>query len=203
MSAKNAKLRLHTVECDRHNHLEDDCHGITEVHLELREDEKVIGKMLVFRIEAEKIWDDDSSLVNSCDAHSTAVCQYYEVISDYKYEGELRRELDQMFPYQGNYNALIIDLLEIESEFRRRKLGLFAMRKAMRTWGRNCGLVVIRPLPLQYRRDTREEEEKSKSTPEFAGDLQKLVRYYKQLGFKRIGKTEHYALSLEDELPRV
>jgi GNAT superfamily N-acetyltransferase len=152
------------------------------------------------------VWESDTyggSLFDACDSYSGSTCEYYSAIYDLEREGRLRCELEEMFPQQGSYNTLIIDLLEIEPEFRGRKLGLRAMRKAMRTWGRNCGLVIIKPLPLQHRRDSDEEEEKIKNTPEFAADLQRLVIYYEQLGFKKIAETEYYALSLEDELTRV
>jgi hypothetical protein len=83
------------------------------------------------------------------------------------------------------------------------KLGLLAVRKLVDLVGGGCGLAVCNIAPL--RRDAHAELKVPASwLPRHDAQQKpvlKLRRYFKRMGFVRVGRTAYYALSLARVAP--
>ena len=96
-------------------------------------------------------------------------------------------------------NMLILDRMEILPKYRRMGIGLHALRCLQRQFSTGCGIVVMKPFPLQFEQGG---PEKNMHEPEFVrfglGDFDrnqkrataKLRAYYARLGFVRVPRTE-------------
>jgi hypothetical protein len=110
------------------------------------------------------------------------------------YKESIRRQ----FPDILSLDFLILDRAEIEPAFRKRGLGLLLISRAIDVFGGNCGLVAMKPFPLQFGgyRDPgwRAPEGVADPIAELRVARQKLCRYWERPGFKRVDRTNYWAL---------
>ena len=82
--------------------------------------------------------------------------------------------------------------------FRKQGLGLLAISRVIDIFGENCGLVAMKPFPLQFGNYLDSGRHASNDlqdlTTEFRIAKQKLRRYWERAGFNRVGGTEYWAL---------
>jgi len=78
-------------------------------------------------------------------------------------------------------DILIVRKLILAPQFRGQKIGLAVLHRVITDFGLGCGMVVIKPYPL--------------SGPVKSG-CEKLRKYWARLGFKRLGRSDFWALSL-------
>lgn len=95
-------------------------------------------------------------------------------------------------------NMLILERLELLPKFRGREIGLRVLRWLQFHFGTGCGIVAIKPYPLQFEGGSPDE---NKDKPDFVkmgwgqfGDsfevsLSKLLQYYGRLGFNAVTGT--------------
>lgn len=91
---------------------------------------------------------------------------------------------DVLKRFEDNFfgeDLLIIRQLTLHPKFRGQQLGLSVLHRVVTDFGHGCGLVAIKPYPL--------------SGPVKSG-REKLRKYWARLGFKRIGRSDFWALSL-------
>jgi hypothetical protein len=98
-------------------------------------------------------------------------------------------------------HCLVLDYVVLHPKWRGLKLGLLAARRLIDLLGGGCGLVVSHIAPLNRnaprllripaswvpRHETREAEKLA---------ARRLRRYFKRMGFERIGRTPYYGLSM-------
>ena len=102
---------------------------------------------------------------------------------------------------------LLIDRMEIDPQYRGKRIGLAAMYYTIQKFGHGCSLSVIKPFPLQF-------EARAKEKPQSNGDLKlamftrneaaavdKLRVYYGLMGFLPIPGTQHMAMNKHFEAP--
>jgi GNAT superfamily N-acetyltransferase len=103
--------------------------------------------------------------------------------------------------YRHNEGVLMIDRMAILPVHRGHSVGLLAMRTLIEQFRQACGLVVIKPFPLQFEGDGLQGEWPANG--ELALDrysqsmrtaLGRLKRYYGRLGFKSVRGTEYMVL---------
>lgn len=82
----------------------------------------------------------------------------------------------------GN-DLLILDRMEVKERYRGNGFGLMAANSCMRAFGSGCGLVALKPFPLQYEAKVNPET-KAHDPRAFQRDKMKLTRYWARLGFK-------------------
>ena len=137
---------------------------------------------------------------------------FYSALYDSK-TNEFKESVLKLFEYEVfNINLLILDRLEILPEYRGKGLGLACLYRCMQQYQHGCGLVVLKPFPLQFEtiresgekddRDEREDQESWRQSlilKEFGTDqkacTRKLEKYYQRLGFIKIPRTEVMALN--------
>ena len=162
-----------------------------------RDSGALIGRMSSSLVQIGRISDAGEDLFDLMDGHSSEMAEYHAAFfkpSDWNYKENIRRQ----FPDILSLDLLILDRAEIEPEFRKRGLGLLAISRAIDVFGENCGLVAMKPFPLQFRgyRDSGSRAPDGVRGPvaEFRIARQKLRRYWERAGFVRVDRTEYWAL---------
>ena len=103
-------------------------------------------------------------------------------------------------------DLLVLDYVILSPKWRKLKLGLLAVRKLIDLIGGGCGLAVslIAPLradahkvigvPKSWLPKSKTKEQRRETTI-------KLRKYFRQMGFVRLGKTPYYALPMNQVTP--
>jgi GNAT superfamily N-acetyltransferase len=156
---------------------------IREVELEIVEADQVIGTATLYVFNADGADAAGHSLHDMCDAHSQTT--YEGGLAVYQMIGRVnafRPAIRRLFHLEAfdSLNVLLLAQLEIEPPYRGRGIGLTALSRMIKRWGKGCTLAVMKPYPLQY------VEKEAEDTPDFKNACQKLVRYYAPLGFIKI-----------------
>jgi GNAT superfamily N-acetyltransferase len=167
---------------------------ILHVAFQIFEGPQPIGKVSLYHIKAKEA---RYSLCSTCDEYGeTLHCG--EAVYDFRTD-EYSQNVEHLFEPLGSpidLDVLYIDQMEIDPAYRGKGIGLLVLLKVIRRYQDQCGLVAIKPYPLQHAANNIPE-----SSKEFKRDRKKLVQYYARLGFERIPNTDYHALSLEYELP--
>jgi hypothetical protein len=167
-------------------------------------DVRRVGKVHAYRIHAGLAAAAGESLFEVCDAHSNEMHVLQTLLyepNDYGFKQVLVDRFGAM-----DFDCLVLDYVVLHPRWRGLKLGLLAARKLIDLLGGGCGLVVSDIAPLSHeapglleipaswvpRNETREAEKQA---------ARKLRRYFKKMGFERIGKTSYYGLSLTRVTP--
>jgi hypothetical protein len=162
-----------------------------------RDSGAIIGRMSSSLVQIGRISNAGEDLFDVMDGHSGEMAEYHAAFfkpNDSDYKENIRRQ----FPDILSLDFLILDRAEIEPAFRKRGLGLLAISRAIDIFGENCGLVAMKPFPLQFRgyRDSgwRAPEGVRDPVAGFRIARQKLRRYWERAGFARVDRTEYWAL---------
>jgi hypothetical protein len=101
---------------------------------------------------------------------------------------------------------LILNRMKIEPEFRGRNLGLLAARQAIQFFGHAC-LVLAKPFPVQFSgfQDPNwvAPAGVTDKVTDFLAAQNKLQKYWKKLGLKRIGRTQYFGMDGTESLPPI
>lgn len=164
-----------------------------------------IGTLTASIIQLSRAIDEGWNLYDILDApsHSTAECLGLFQEIDYNtlrlkspdYNARVRN-LFKDDVWVGD--ILLVEKIEIQEEYRGHDSGLFVMRTVIDTFGHGRSLVVCKPFPLQYSSTVTENNH-----TEFQAALKKLRKYWSRSGFKRVPKTDLYALLPHHRLPPV
>jgi hypothetical protein len=158
-----------------------------------------VGKARVYRINADRAADEGQSLFQVCDDYSRDLHECHTLL--YEPDGYDFREVIMDEFHAVRANCLLLDYLVLAPKWRGLKLGLLVTRRIVDELGGGCGLVASKICTL------------SKSAPKMLGfpatwlptsapgAQVKLRRHFKQMGFRRIGRTEYYGLSLLQASP--
>jgi len=143
------------------------------------------------------------------DAHSQTTVGYYEALyaaDDLEYSDEVLSLFDH--DVLGT-NLLILDRLELLPRYRGQKLGLLIMRKLIRRFSADAGIVAIEPFPLQFEHEVSDGRERKwhdeLRLSDFPKDeeraIEKLRVYYGKLGFVGLEGSTYMILSTALQLP--
>ena len=110
--------------------------------------------------------------------------------------------VDEQFETGFGLDLLIIHRVEVDAAYRGKGLGLLAVQAAIGSFSWSCGLVAMKPFPLQF--TGWEDEAWQPETPlpngvtkeqAFHEASRKLERYWARLGFVPIKGTQLWGLS--------
>lgn len=165
---------------------------------------QVIGTFEVYILDQGQAWDNGSDIIEAGDARSKSTAEYASAFYSENDQG-FRAEIMEEFCPDGQ-NLLILERIAIHPEYRGQRLGLAVARRLIDLFGRGCGLVALKPFPLQHE-NLRPMEERSSYEVHHNGDLstaqKQLTQYWKQLGLRRVKGTPYFALSLATQLPDI
>lgn len=146
--------------------------------------EIVLGEGHATQVRLEQARYDHASLYEIFDVDQgltdVARAMFDTDFTDY-HSDVLKRFEDNFF----GEDILIVRQLILRPKFRGQKLGLSVLHRVVTDFGLGCGVVVIKPYPL--------------SGPVKSGQ-EKLRKYWATLGFKRIGRSDFWALNMHYKL---
>ena len=166
---------------------------------EIRDDESkvVIGQISASLVQVGRIANAGENLFEVMDGQSREMADYHAAFfepDDWEYKEGIRRQ----FPNILSLDLLILERAEIEPRFRKRGLGLLAVSRTIDLFGANCGLVAMKPFPLQFRNylnsGWRPPDGLQDPAAAFRIARRKLRQYWSRVGFKRVSGTDYYAL---------
>ena len=131
---------------------EPSCTFIQVIDGKIRDDESevFIGKINASLVQVGRIADAGENLFDVMDVQSREMAEYHAAFfepDDWEYKEGIRRQ----FPNILSLDLLILERAEIEPRFRKRGLGLLAVSRIIDLFAANCGLVAMKPFPLQFR----------------------------------------------------
>jgi hypothetical protein len=163
-----------------------------------------VGKLAALRVHAGLAYDAGESLFDVCDCHSHELHVLHALLyepdgSSFK-EGLVRR-FDAV-----DTDLLVLDYVVLAPQWRRLRLGLLAVRKLVDLVGGGCGLAVSLIAPLRHdaakllRVPARWIHRHTTKQARHDG-LVRLRRYFRTMGFRRLGRSAYYALPLNQVTP--
>ncbi len=152
-----------------------------------------IGKMEALKFNRGVAERSHSSLFSAFDEYMTETLECYDVVFDEN--GNIRKEFQD--PYYGVEDDLFEDfhiLFRVELDERYKGHGLVAhvTRIYLENFANANDLVYVKAFPLQFEA-RREPRPLARSfAGSFAACRSRLCKYYERIGFRRIGKTNHF-----------
>jgi GNAT superfamily N-acetyltransferase len=145
------------------------------------------------RIYIYRFWDAQEHRVSShdvFDADSEEMLDWYKLLFNPKTQCFNKHVADLHDQIVTPEDILILDEVEVVPEHRGVGLGLALVSRMIDTLSTGVGIVVTNPFPSE----THPIYSESKS-------IQKLRDYWSKLGFKRIGRSAGYCLSMTKKRP--
>ena len=167
---------------------------------EIRDTESNVsaGRMSALIVQVGRVADAGENLSDVMDSESSELGKYHAAFfnpHDFDYKDSIRRQFVDIY----ELDLLIINHVEIEPALRKRGLGLLVVSKTIDVFGENCGLIAMKPFPLQFGNylDLGWLPPDGVEDPKTAFLLatKKLRNYWGRAGFKRVNGTDFYALS--------
>ena len=161
-------------------------------------EETVAGHIHALRLQADMAADHGESLFDVCDSHSQTMHKLHTLLYE-PGKREFREPLVKRFEIFDS-DLLVLDHILLDPKWRGLKIGLLVARKIIDLLGSGCGLIVSEIAPL-LRSTHKYLEVPAKWIPKpRTKDARKdavvgLRSYFRQMGFKRIGRSGYYALS--------
>lgn len=167
-----------------------------------------IGRYRAYYVDAEGALNAGVPLHDVLDAMQ-ATCDYLELYDletgSFSEAAKKAGDADWLF----EPNLLILDRLEILPRYRGRGYGLQALVGMMHWFQSGAGLVAMKPFPLQSEASIRrpgdppDPLELDKFPRHHIAARTKLRRYYSQLGFKLVTKTDFMVRRVDRALPKL
>ena len=175
---------------------------------EIRDTESNVsaGRMSALIVQVGRVADAGEHLSDVMDGESSELGAYHAAFfnpHDCDYKDSIRRQFVDIY----GLDLLIINHVEIEPALRKRGLGLLVVSRTIDVFGENCGLIAIKPFPLQFRNyldpgwlppDGVEDPKTA-----FLAAMRKLRNHWDRAGFKRVNGTDYFALSPATKRPRL
>lgn len=165
---------------------------------------KRVGKLTAHRVHAGLALDAGEPLLEVCDSHSSELNHLHALLYEpdqFRFRDDVMRRFDAI-----ESDLLVLDYVVLNPRWRKLKVGLLAVRKFVDLVGGGCGLAVSLIAPL--RRDaarllgvTRFWLPRHATREERKAAAVRLRRYFRSMGFERLGRTSYYALPLAKVTP--
>jgi hypothetical protein len=152
--------------------------------------ETIVGYLRAYKLHVGLAVDRGMPLFDVCDCYSQGMHSIHSLL----YQPDSYSVRDTLAARFEAYESdlLVLDYILLDPKWRGLKIGLLAARKLVDLLGGGCGLVVSEISPLRREAhndlDVPEEWIPEATTP---GSLR---RYFRQMGFERLGKTPYYAM---------
>lgn len=163
-----------------------------------------VGKVRAYRIHAGMALNHGVPLFDVCDDHSQELRDVYDALYNRRDDSFRQRIADRFDAIPTD--CLVLDYIVLHPRWRGLKIGLLAARRLMDLLGDGCGLTVseIYPLSPEAQRSLHIPESwipRHESKEQHRQATVGLRRYFRRLGFKRLGRTPFYGLSMAHVVP--
>ena len=161
------------------------------------------GRLIAHRIEIGRARNQQRTIWDIFDSVDSELSDYWETLFE---DDEIRPEIEELLDPSFNGNdLLIIDRVEVLSDFRGHNLGLMMTQRAIECLSSGCQYVAIRPFPLQYSPRANKEKLEKMGYGTFvkteSAAFDKLRKYWGMIGFMRIGDSNVFLLNPSKNLP--
>lgn len=182
-----------------------------EIFADYEGERVLIGKCRAMYLDVARTMAEGFSLQEVTDAHSSTLVNYYcNVFSEDVASTVFSEELNDLF--DGNIfdlNLLILDRIELLSEYRGKGIGLSVVRYMMARFSQGAGIIALNAFPLQFeggRRNTEDDKWYKNlqldTLPKAKKKAQtKLVNLYRKLGFQVLPKSNLMVFNVADGIP--
>lgn len=185
------------------------CHEGRVILIDGGDEDIDIGRYNAFYVDAEGALCADVGLFDVFDTRQATV-HYYELYEpdSWEYTAAAKKAGGEEF-MMFEPNLLILDRLKILPKYRGRGYGLQALIGMMHWFQAGAGLVAMKPFPLQSEASSRrpgdapDPMELDKFPAHHTKARTKLRRYYAQLGFKLVAKTQFMVRRVDQAPPTV
>ena len=158
-----------------------------------------VGRAHAWRVHMGLAANQGECLLDVFDAHSQPMCDLYAALFDPETEYFTDAIIHQFEAMESD--LLVLDYVVLNPRWRGLKLGLLAARKMVDLLSSGCGLVVSHIAPLRPDAYRMLRVPKAWLPHHKKQAVVKLRRYFRQMGFERIGRTPYYGLSLARKVP--
>lgn len=169
--------------------------------------QNIVGWISARLVQAGRALDDQVPLLEVCDSIDQDLYDYASAVYDFREQG-IRASISD--GCVGS-DILIVESISIVPAHRRKGLGLLGVQRTIDTFGYGCAGVVLRPFPFQFSSHAKQpspgeaQSEQRLALDSFPADksvaLKALRKYWRRLGFERIGRTEFFFLDLQSTRP--
>jgi hypothetical protein len=151
--------------------------------------------MTAYLIQAGRACNDGVPFADVCDCHSQELTDVFEAL----YDVDDERLKDSVSDGCGGADVLVASRLLIMPAHRGRRLGQLAVLRAIEDCGTRAAAAACKPFPIQSEQGRKAEEDLYK-LDHFEKDhdrgMQRLRRYWGEVGFKQVEDSEWFALDL-------
>jgi hypothetical protein len=163
-----------------------------------------VGRTHAWRVHMGLAANQGECLLDVFDAHSQPMCDLYAALFDPETDYFTNAIIHQFEAMDSD--LLVLDYVILNPRWRGLKLGLLAARKMVDLLGGGCGLVVshiapLRPDASRMLRVPKSWLPRRKRSEDRKQAVLTLRRYFRQMGFERIGRTCYYGLSMARQTP--
>lgn len=163
-----------------------------------------VGRVAALRVNAALAHNSGESLFDVCDCHSQELHDLHQMLYEpgtYSFREELVRRYEVI-----HADLLLIDYVVLNPRWRKLKLGLLAVRKLVDLLGGGVGLAVSEIAPLRAKAHKQLRVPSDWIPQNATKDERKVAtvhlrRYFRRMGFRRLGHTPYYALSMTQITP--
>lgn len=163
-----------------------------------------VGKVRALRVHAALAAEHGESLFDVCDAHSQELHNLHALL--YEPDGHAPRPAvaDRYDAFE--WDVLVLDYVVLAPKWRKLRVGLLAARKMVDLLGGGCGLAVSHIAPLRPDAARRLKVPptwlpRHATTDDRRAAVVSLRRYFRRMGFERLGRTRYYVLPLNQVTP--
>jgi hypothetical protein len=161
------------------------------------ESDVIVGRIASCLVQVGRVADAGEDLFDVMDGDSSELGKYHAAFfkpHECDYKDSIRRQFVDIYPL----DLLILHQAEIQPAFQKHGFGLLAVSRTIDVFGENCGLVAMKPFPLQFRNyldpgwcppDGIDDSKRA-----FRAARDKLCGHWARVGFKRVNGTEYWAL---------
>jgi hypothetical protein len=114
------------------------------------ESDHIVGRISSILVQVGRVADAGEDLFDVMDGDSSELGKYHAAFfkpHECDYKDNIRRQFVDIYPL----DLLVVEHAEIEPTFQKRGFGLLAVSRTIDVFGENCGLVAMKPFPLQFR----------------------------------------------------
>jgi len=163
-----------------------------------------VGLVNCVLVEVGRVAGAGQDLFEVMDGFSSELGQYnwgFFKANDWDYKEQVRQQFEDIF----GLDLFIINHVEVEPAFRGYGLGLLAVSRSIDIFGENCGLVALKPFPLQFRNylDPGWQAPDGIADPKvaFRKASRRLQKYWSRAGFRPVSGTDYCALTPSQTRP--
>lgn len=158
-------------------------------------DRKSVGKFTGHIVDVDRAIRERTRVFDVFDAHSQELCDIWFAL--YSSHARLADPVQKLV--EGplfSPNVLVVSDGQIEPAHRGRRLGLLVMQQIAEHLKSFCGIAVLKPFPLQHGSARKDKAWMRRYGSGLQSDLRagvsKLRKYWAQLGFRRIPRSEFF-----------